>query len=552
MRHRHPEPEYSSWELLDLRQKNNRKKLEKLMLPTGRLSLAAESILDHLLRSTNNKKITSCRTAIVEHEYFDEDFVGGISSFYSKGYWDVNRICKRIHFFSANITQLDPIYLRKFEGQYLGFCVIRPLGTRAIGRTVITPRREDPQSDFPTCSGCFQANLAGVDLSLNSAAYMEQDGRVQTCGSISMWISTSIMANCFSFPQYSTTEIMEKATRILVGPRAGPTAGLSYEQMMSALRDMGYDPIIFWEADKPEAIYRIYSYVESSMPPILLLQLPNGAGHSITAVGHGHSRPSTPQWQARVKWLNKDIISYFRSSEWVPYFYVHDDQRGVFRKLTFLDPDPNQLKDRIYAAYEGTPFTTEINVDLASWHCPVSIEVNLPKKGIPKEEIANLWGIIVPLPRGVKLSHSEAESKSAWIIRLFFDQLGLKIPSDLVLRTYLIRSNDYKVRIGKSNDIHPFRKRLYCGKPMSKWLWLTEMTTVNMMNVEDLAGLRIRGELILDATGNPWPTDFLIFHWIKDDEGLIATMLRTDKAVNGAIATGWRLSHELPYKPFVR
>lgn len=553
MPQREPEPDYAKWEILALTRKADRKKLEQFLLPKGGLSLAAESILDYVLRPAKNKKLPFCQTAIIEHEYFDEDFVGGISSFYSKGYWDVERICKRVHFFTRNIITSDLTSLDKFADQYLGFCVIRPLGMKTLGRTVLKPRRDDAELDFPTCCGRFPANLAGTQLFVDSAVYMEQDGRVQTCSSIAIWISTSTIAHCFNFSQYTTMEIMEKATRTFVGPRAGPTLGLSYEQMMSALRDMGYDPILFWEADKPEAIYRIYSYVESGIPPILLLQLPNGAGHAIAAVGHAHSRPLKPQWQARVSWLGKEIIRYFRSSEWVPYFYVHDDQRGIFRKLSFLDPDSNQLRQRILNAHAHTRFPVELNVDLRTWHCPVSIEVNLPKAEIPREEIANLWGIIAPLPRGVTLSHSEAESKSAWIIRLCFDRLGLTIPDDLVLRSYLVRSNDYKMRLGQSSDIHPFRQMLYRGKPLPKWLWLTEMSTINMVNAASVNDLRIRGELVLDGTGNPWPTDFLAFHWISDDnDGLIATMTRSDQDVTDAIAIGWRLPGEQPYRPLTR
>ena len=79
------------------------------------------------------------------------------------------------------------------------------------------------------------------------------------------------------------------------------------------------------------------------------------------------------------------------------------------------------------------------------------------------------------------------------------------------------------------------------------------MSTVSMMNVASSDDLRIRGELVLDATGNPWPPDFQIFHWITDDnDGLVATMVRGDQDITDAVRIGWRIRGEQPYRPLVR
>jgi len=507
-----------------------------------------------MLKSLPGQKRPFSQSAIIEDDYFDEDFVGGISAFYSKGFRDVYRICKRIHFFSCSSRRLDLRDLSKVQDSYLGFSVIRPLQTKTVGRTVLKPTRVDPQTEFHTCCADFKVNVAGTSLTIKSAPFVEQDGRVQTCSSIAIYISTSTMAHCFAFPQYTTSEIMDKAVKILVGPRAGPTMGLSYDQMMSALREMGYDPIRFWEADSPEAAYRIYSYVESGIPPILLLEMPNGAGHAVTALGHGHNRPITPQWQARVSWLNTNILAYFRSSEWVPHFYVHDDQRGTFRKLRFLDMNPQQLRQAITTEHANASLPVEIKDGvLEAWHCPVAIHIDIPKPSILQMEIANLWGIIVPIPRGITLSHSEAESKTAWVIKNCADSLGLSIPNDLVLRTYLTRSNDYKERLNHSNTVHSFIRALYRGKSMPKWLWLTEISRVGLMNTNSVGDIRIMGELLLDATGNPWPTDFMVFHWIDDNnDGLVTTMTREDEDISEAITAGWRIPNEGVYPPLIR
>ena len=173
---RQPEDAHAEWEILKLRRKGDREKLEQLLIPRGGLSLAGESVVDYLLRAMPKKKIPLCRTVVVENEYFDEDFIGGISAFYSKGYRNIERNCKRLHFFSCDITTSDLTSLKEFADRYLGFCVIRPLGMKTVGRTVLKPRKDDPQFHFSTCCGCFRPNVAGDELSVDSAPYMEQDG----------------------------------------------------------------------------------------------------------------------------------------------------------------------------------------------------------------------------------------------------------------------------------------------------------------------------------------------------------------------------------------
>ncbi|TET40762.1 MAG: hypothetical protein E3J66_06510 [Dehalococcoidia bacterium] len=550
------EKPYQNWVILYPTQKGDLKILEGFLLPKQELSLGATSVLNYLLKPPKDIKLPLCRSVLVEDAYFDQDFSDSVSTFYSRGFRDINKICRRLHFFSRRIKPSDVTEfgaLEQLNDSYLGFSVIRPLQVGKLGRTVIKARRENPEVEFPTCCGRLHTNIAGEELFVDSAPFMEQDGRVQTCSSVAIWISTTVMAHSFNFPKYTTSEIMNKATQTLVGARAGPTQGLTYEQMMLACRDMGYAPIIFDETDKLEAIYQIYSYVESGIPPILLLQLPDGNHHAVTVIGHAYSLLPQPRLQrVCLQRLGEEILCYVRSSEWVPYFYIHDDQRGIFRELYFLDPDPDQLRQKIVSAHADTLLPAKITVDLKEWHCPVSINLGLPSKYVPKETIANLWGTIVPLPKEIALSHSEMEMKCAWLISFCFSRLKLKLPQSLVLRSYLTRSNDYKVRIGQNSEMSAFVRMLYRGKSMPKWLWMIEMSTADLVNVASVNDLRIRGELILDATGNPWPTDFVAFHWVDDkNEGAVATMTREDSDIDAALMASSR-GPDKPYRPMVR
>lgn len=97
-----------------------------------------------------------------------------------------------------------------------------------------------------------------------------------------------------------------------------------------------------------------------------------------------------------------------------------------------------------------------------------------------------------------------------------------------------------------------FVAMFYQGKPMPKWIWVFELSTAALMNTVRLDDLRIRGELILDATSNPWPTDFVAFHWINDDGlGSLDTMSELDATIDQAMRQGWKGTDTF-YRPMTR
>lgn len=163
-----------------------------------------------------------------------------------------------------------------------------------------------------------------------------------------------------------------------------------------------------------------------------------------------------------------------------------------------------------------------------------------------------MWGVIVPLPKGVTLTHMEAESKAVDIIHRCTTRRRLKLPDDLVLRAYLTLSNHYKLKLGGRTDMSDFVRIFYQGKPMPKYLWVFEMSTATLLNVAELDDIRIKGELILDATSNPWPIDFIVFHWIDDNNiGNLITMSQDDTNIDEALSRIWHGSDK-PYRPMVR
>lgn len=183
--------------------------------------------------------------------------------------------------------------------------------------------------------------------------------------------------------------------------------------------------------------------------------------------------------------------------------------------------------------------------------CPVTIEKTMPFLGTTERYTAVLAQILVPSPPRVVLKAFEAELKAIRLINTWYVAHRLTTPQDFVLKTYLARSNDFK-RWVRDSSMHPNARRLYAGKGMPRWLWVTEISEIPWMNAGDDNDRLIRGEVVIDPTSSPWVPDFLTFHLIDDSinagSGLMATMVPADEDPEDALGVPLELPGERPYK----
>ena len=545
-----PESPYQWFSIIYLTNKKGREEMGDVLLIKGMLNLVPYAILDYILTPPLGKSTPICKTVVVEHRYRDKDHSKALSSYYAKSFRQVEAECTRLHFFNRRLPPdfLDTKSTQELQRSYLGFCVLRPFTRRRIGRTVLRRLRYQPTLEFPTCQGAFEVHLAGHNISFKGSAFIEQDTMVAACASAAIWTSTTIMGTRFGFQQRSTSEITQLATQYLIHNRPMPSEGLGAEQMLHCLRAMDYDPLLIGIYSQKQAKQGIYSYIESEIPPILLCEFPHtDEGHAIVAVGHGYNLPITNASKTKVEWPGELALEFARSSEWVPSILVHDDQHGPYRKLTFIDSQT--LPARINAMH---PNVNVNKLKLEEWRCPIAIDVNMPfVKYSGGEIIANIWGIIIPLPQGVLLTNNQAESKSARVIRWWHSRNRIPLPTDLVLRTYLVLSNEYKERT-KSSAMNPFAKSLLAGKPMPRWIWVTEISSLKSYNAPNPNDWLINGQVIIDATSNAFTPDFLLFHYIIDSQAVLVTMGPEHKDPEQAFSRYWASKQDSKYAGWFR
>jgi len=282
----------------------------------------------------------NAQTVLEEPNYFDRDFLSEFSAFYgisAKGYPNT---CKRIHFFSEDITR-DNLrravsgskkLLSRFESSYLGFVVIRPIEAAPLGRTVIrwypenqphTPRITEPSRDY-----CV--HVAGLTLCVNGLAWQQQDTGVGACATIGLWsmLHSSAFDDHHAIP--TTTEITVSAhSSASLGSRVFPSTGLTIYQVCEAIKANSLAPMLF-EGDVKDANLntvgfskdRFSSSVASlirSGYPVLIGGILEGIGlHAICVVGFRSCSPSPVVAGTTVKLADSDI----------EYLFIHDDNIG--------------------------------------------------------------------------------------------------------------------------------------------------------------------------------------------------------------------------------
>jgi len=161
--------------------------------------------------------------------------------------------CSRIHLFASDLNK--GTFDRILGGQlarsgvsmvspenYQGFIVVKPLPQTVVGRSCLRPPlRAQANGVYPTLIA-QRANLYGMDCSLNSLPFQEQDHEVAACATSALWSVLHGTARLFDHSILSPLEITRTALskRPLFG-RALPNDGLDIYQMAGVVRHVGLE-----------------------------------------------------------------------------------------------------------------------------------------------------------------------------------------------------------------------------------------------------------------------------------------------------------------------
>ena len=497
------------------------------------------------LLNPRNKHSIGASSCLVEAHYVDRESAVVYSFLYSRAFRDYPRRAVRLHFFSKEVDYdhlLDQKYL---QDAYLGFVVLSAHGR--ISRAVLSPPRAGRTWWFFPAHVDYPVNLAGVPLQAVGVPFAQQDGRISACATASAWMSTVILASLYGFDTFvrSMPEITALATQSSLPPhgRVGPPT-LNVSQLLWALREMGYEPLVYDAVDPEFCREQIYYSIESGIPPLLIIALPHhwaepsreSVSHCVTAFGHTYDPKIDP-------------VPLFKAGRWstsiqCPYFLINDDQIGPYLKIAIEEPNEYGHGNPAIRLDLTDPFVSRHRKSIWDhWY---------------KDAYLQLILILHP-PRHIMSLH-EAVIKGCSMLASAYDLLSLrykwvKLHESPLYRVYLSSSNRWKQsmlpetqkggRVGLNEEL----SRYFRGHQYPKYIWIIELSDARQRVGARPEDLRVFADITIDPTSDPEDMDFLTMHI----PGLFMRMFPWDQDELSAIENHHIVlsSKDTPYQPFI-
>lgn len=447
-------------------------------------------------------RILGVTSYISEEPYIDRDYSTDFLHFYARTFRAHRKYCKRVHFFSqdvpAELSQTrSTSALNQFQEiantAYCGFCVVRPLSTGSIGRTILraSMRGHSDIETNVTCRAEFNANLFGVDLKITGTSYLQQDARVGACAQIAIWVGMRHMHARHGYNWVSVADITEMASPITPEEGVSLPAGsefLASERMLKAIVEAGYQPLCF-QRDIPTAIL---PYVESGIPVILGLNIEGEIGHAVTVIGRVFQKQDSTSNQA---------IDY------VPSYIIHDDQGGPYMCLPRLDSSdlhPFHCDTIKYQTADG-------EVVLNGSQAVFAVALMSPRVFSTAAEVeVSVRDRVNEVLRNLSQSRSMLGELNLPVNDRLLDELQEAHAHErLVLRTYLTSAAGYRRHIADGTAGDDLKSALL-ELHLPHFTWVTEITTVSSYNNSSPGMRRIYGHTVMDATSTGKVNDGLL------------------------------------------
>jgi len=396
----------------------------------------------------------NCRIILSEFDYIDRDYLIDYANYYVRCFGEYKRKCIRNHFFNNEFNQKDFFSglagdeknREKIMKGYLGFVVVKPLPETIIGRTILKTYKEDEgygDERVYSCTRKYEPNLFGLNLTLESLAFQEQDSVAAACATSALWAAFQQTTNIFPnglLP--SPYEITAAATQHWAIERSIPNEGLTIIQMCQAIRSVNLVPdVISIEQQITPLVSLLYSYLAGKIPVILCVKTDRGY-HAITLCGYKLNKN-----QAIPKESISSLVCKLKGLR-ISEFYAHDDQTGPFCKvINEFNPRPNYGK------------------------LPIKFKIPKPKGGeIEMEPFA----IIVPLYHKIRIGFFDVYR---YILKLnkIIENLDIGVSNNQIeWDIYLNQLNDYKNTVLEKKDLYGelLLPTVLC--PLPHYIWIAD------------------------------------------------------------------------------
>ena len=430
-------------------------------------------------------------TIVVETDYIDGDYLDDFASYYVKCFTDYNRKCKRLHFFKCSFLD-DEDFLRKIHGHsnneeesnleinYLGFVVARPLPQAIVGRTILRTYESDNGRRNYACTRSYKANLFGLELTIPSLAFQEQDTVLAACATVSLWSCFQKTAELFGKSTPTPAAITRVATQAAHDGRPIPSHGLMTYEICAAIRHVELEPEVFTVRDSLPVVSLIYAYLRMGIPVILGVEIEGVGGHAITLTGYSISGQRKRPQEVAGSSTGINLVGLRLDA-----FFGHDDQIGPFSKLA-IKPAA-KFGEKVF---------------------PVCFESDWADRNTGRKLPLYPHVVIVPIYHKIRLTFLDVME---WLTGLNA-VLKLVVPSSSIMEwdVDITPSNEYKKVLRESETVRTDVRRRILVTQMPRFIWRAKLTAGGV----DVA------ELIFDATGisRSFPLHDIV--WLREDFAL--------------------------------
>jgi hypothetical protein len=406
---------------------------------------------------------------VIENEYVDKDFLDEFQSFYCTSFREYMPKCQRLHFFEREVTAEHLPDLSEHGKDYLGYSIVRPIGSFRTSRTVLKPLFHDGDSNFTLCTADFEVNLSGTRLGIQGTPFIQQDTNVGVCAQASLWVTALCMHRKYGYPRFLPSEITSAATRKFT---AGPIRdGLTHYQVVSALKEMGYSPLVFPHLNLNFTAMCVYAYMESELPVVLGVEVPKRGGHAIVVVGHDFNVRDAvdPEWDLNINWVD--------------HFFAQDDATGPYCKIPIRKRSADMSKGSADMSIGSADMSIEENATWVFVPAPREVQMRVDDVLVHVKTLREHLNDLIDLfPNAQELRFSEHEE------------------TGLVFRIYLKRSADFKadLPLGMSETF----RHVYRSMRMPLYVWVAEISKGDLLNHHKASERRIIGEIVIDSTAD--------------------------------------------------
>lgn len=444
---------------------------------------AREELVDsklHLKYFESYFDALGARTIVVERNYVDRDFLEDFSAYYVRCLTPYKKTCTRIHFFRTRFSSLQftrliartPTHLTvdKVRDGYLGFVVVKPLPQTVVGRTCLKTYPDDSGRRLFPATRVYEPSLFGIQLSVNTLAFQEQDSVVAACATSALWSAFQSTGRVFGHPILSPVEITKAAAHGLpLESRAIPNHGLTMEQMAHAIQSIGMEPLTVNVYDQRVLTSTLYAYLQGEIPSVLGVRLfrqdadepdscyTHHGDHAVAVTGFslGKSDP-VPVGPA----------GFLLEASRIDRLYVHDDQIGPFARMC--------LDGQTVPVHGKDDATEYLNSLSTSW------EAHFPGTVCPVRAVPSV--ALLPLYHKVRIPFHVVHDE------IFFFDLIMKVSNcpcqPLCWDIRLTGLNSLKSKVFSDCELDSGSRRAFLTKSMPRFVWQ--------------ASGRLNGSLVLD------------------------------------------------------